>query len=452
MATTGFWPVKNHLREVLAYADNPEKTTGPNALEFDLLQTLHYAADKQKTDDCVYVTALNCPKQKAYESMLTTKRRYGKTGGNVAYHGFQSFQEGEVTAEQALAIGRETAKRMWGDKYEVLIAVHQNTDNLHCHFVINSVSFKTGEKFKNKIADHIRFREISDEVCRENQLSVLENAPFFGGEKGAYWLHKDGKLTRRDMVKADAERALSVSVKYADFFMNLRRLGYEVDERRLSVRAPDWERNIRLSSVGITPEFIENEFHRHLNSMEWYAYYRVHFIPKPKTTPLETMLKDLEREIHYSRSGVGVLIGAAFLIIAMLLKAALENAKYTPLSPTMRMEMRNVKEYLSDYHYLNDNRIQTTDELKSAISDTKDMIAVLEAEQQGVRNKMRRATPEEKLQLKEDAKAVTAKIIPLRTHLKRLQRIYDKSDYVYKMIETEQKLERRTARNRERSR
>ena len=452
MATTGFWPVKNHLREVLAYADNPEKTAGPNGLDRDLLQTLHYAADKQKTDDCVYVTALNCPKQKAYESMMTTKRRYGKTGGNVAYHGFQSFRAGEVTAKHALAIGRETAKRMWGDKYEVLIAVHQNTDNLHCHFVINSVSFKTGEKFKNKIADHIRFREISDEVCRENQLSVLENAPFFGGEKGAYWLHKEGKLTRRDMVKADVQRALSVSVKYADFFINLRRLGYEVDERRLSVRAPDWERNIRLSGVGITQEFIEQEFRRHLNSMEWYAYYRVHFIPKPKTTPLESLMKDLEQEIHYSRSGVSILIGAAFLIIAMLLQTALENAKYTPLSPTMRMVMRYVKDYLSDYHYLNDNRIQTTDELKTALFDTKDKIAALEAERQGIRNRIRRATPEEVSQLKEDAKAVTAKITPLRTHLKRLQRIYDKSDYVYKMIETEQKLERQAARNRERSR
>ena len=50
MATTGFWPVKNHLREVLAYADNPEKTTGPNALEFDLLQTLRYATDKQNNN------------------------------------------------------------------------------------------------------------------------------------------------------------------------------------------------------------------------------------------------------------------------------------------------------------------------------------------------------------------------------------------------------------------
>ena len=80
------------------------------------------------------------------------------------------------------------------------------------------------------------------------------------------------------------------------------------------------------------------------------------------------------------------------------------------------------------------------------------MIAALEAERQGIRNKIRRATPEEKLQLKEDAKTVTAKITPLRTHLKRLQRIYDQSDYVYKMIETEQKLERQAARNRERSR
>ena len=452
MATTGFWPVKNHLRELLSYADNPEKTTGPNALELDLLQTLHYAADREKTDDCVYVTALNCPKQKAYESMMTTKRRYGKMGGNVAYHGYMSFREGEVNAEQALAIGMETARRMWGDKYEVLVAVHRNTENLHCHFVINSVSFKTGEKFKNKIRDHKRLREIADEVCRENQLSVLENAPFYGGEKGAYWLHKDGKLTRRDMVKADAERALSVSVKYADFFMNLRRLGYEVDERRLSVRAPEWERNIRLSSVGITPEFIENEFHRHLSSMEWYAYYRVHFIPKPRTTPLEDILKDLEREIHYTKSGVGVLIGAAFLIIAMLLKAAAENAKNTPLSPTMRMEMRNGKEYLSDYHFLKDNNIKTTNELKTALSDTKDKIAALEEERQGIRNRIRRATQEERMLLKEDAKAVTAKITPLRTQLKRLQRICDKSDYVYTMIENERELERRAARNRERSR
>ena len=452
MATTGFWPVKNHLRELLSYADNPEKTTGPNALELDLLQTLHYAADREKTDDFVYVTALNCPKQKAYESMMTTKRRFGKLGGNIAYHGFQSFREGEVTPEQALAIGRETAKRMWGDKYEVLIAVHQNTDNMHCHFVVNSVSFKTGEKFKNKIADHIRFREISDAVCQEYDKSVLKDAPFFGGEKGAYWLHKDGKLTRRDMVKADAQRALSVSVKYADFFMNLRRLGYEVDERRLSVRAPDWERNIRLSSVGITPEFIENEFHRHLSSMEWYAYYRVHFIPKPRTTPLEDILKDLEREIHYTKSGVGVLIGAAFLIIAMLLKAAAENAKNTPLSPTMRMEMRNAKEYLSDYHFLKDNNIKTTNELKTALSDTKDKIAALEEERQGIRNRIRRATQEERMLLKEDAKAVTAKITPLRTQLKRLQRICDKSDYVYTMIENERELERRAARNRERSR
>ena len=118
----------------------------------------------------------------------------------------------------------------------------------------------------------------------------------------------------------------------------------------------------------------------------------------------------------------------------------------------MRMEMKRAKDYLSDYHYLNDNRIQTTDELKTALSDTKDNIAALEAERQSIRNKIRRATSEEKLQLKEDVKAVTAKIIPLRTHLKRLQRIYDKSDYVYKMIETEQKLERQAARNRERSR
>ena len=144
MATTGLWPVKCRLKDVLDYADNPDKTTAQKYLDRDLYATLTYAGNDEKTDKQIYVDAINCPKQRAYQAMMAVKRRFGKLGGNVAYHGYQSFQTGEVTPEEALAIGRETAYRMWGDKYQVLVTVHLNTDNLHCHFVVNSVSFKDG--------------------------------------------------------------------------------------------------------------------------------------------------------------------------------------------------------------------------------------------------------------------------------------------------------------------
>ena len=178
MATTGLWPVKCRLKDVLDYADNPDKTKAQKYLDRDLYATLTYAGNDEKTDQQIFVDAINCPKQRAYQAMMAVKRRYGKLGGNVAYHGYQSFQTGEVTPEEALAIGRETAYRMWGDKYQVLVTVHLNTDNLHCHFVVNSVSFKDGSKFGNHQKDHIRLREISDQVCREYGKSVLKDASF----------------------------------------------------------------------------------------------------------------------------------------------------------------------------------------------------------------------------------------------------------------------------------
>lgn len=85
--------------------------------------------------------------------------------------------------EEAHRIGMETARRMWGRDYEIVVTTHLNTDNIHNHIVINSVSFRTGRKFENHISDHIRLREISDAVCRERGKSVLKDAGFYSKGK-----------------------------------------------------------------------------------------------------------------------------------------------------------------------------------------------------------------------------------------------------------------------------
>lgn len=192
MATTGFWPVKNRLKEVIDYAENPDKTISPKYVDSDLYAALQYVSNDKKTDEQMYVSGINCNAKRAYERMMATKKRFGKTGGNVAYHGYQSFQTGEVTPEEAHKIGLETARRMWGEAYEIVVTTHLNTDNLHNHFVINSVSFKTGRKFENHISDHYRLREISDAVCMEYGKSVLKEATFYGGDKKEYWLKQKG--------------------------------------------------------------------------------------------------------------------------------------------------------------------------------------------------------------------------------------------------------------------
>ena len=210
MAVTGFWPVFKNLKATLDYADNPDKTTAPEYLDEDLYAALRYAENDDKTDRKMFVGGINCSAQNAYAEMIAVQRRFGLRGKVVGYHGIQSFREGEVTPEQAFAIGKETARRMWGERYQVLVTVHLNTDNIHCHFVVNPVSFKDGAKFKNKIGDHKELRKISDEICREHELSVLENSDFYSkGKKKEYWVHKAGKQTHRDMLRRDVEEALA---------------------------------------------------------------------------------------------------------------------------------------------------------------------------------------------------------------------------------------------------
>ena len=139
MATTGFWPVKGNLKAVIDYADNPDKTTERKYLDDDLAKALEYVANDDKTDRKVYVSGVNCTKDRAYEEMIAVQRRFGLRGTNVAYHGFQSFKPDEVSPEEAHQIGIETARRMWGDKYQVVVTTHLNTNSVHNHMVVHAV-------------------------------------------------------------------------------------------------------------------------------------------------------------------------------------------------------------------------------------------------------------------------------------------------------------------------
>ena len=266
MATTGFWPVKGSLKTVIDYADNPDKTTERKYLDDDLAQAIQYVENDAKTDRKMFVSGVNCTRGRACEEMTAVQRRFGLRGTNVAYHGFQSFKHDEVTPEEAHQIGIETARRMWGDKYQVVVTTHLNTDSVHNHMVVNAVSFKDGKKFQNHVSDHIRLREISDQICRDHRLSVLEDAPFFAEGKGVYWIHKANKRTHRDQLRNSVEYCLYYSVTTNDFFNQLESLGYETDYDRLSVRAPSWERSIRLDRLGYPMETIHSRltqnFHR----------------------------------------------------------------------------------------------------------------------------------------------------------------------------------------------
>lgn len=180
MAVTSIWPIKGRVDKVINYARNPEKTHDKEKLSelHEIEGVVEYAADEMKTEKRAYVTCLNLHSEEtAAQEFMETKRLMHNEGGRSCYHGYQSFKADEVNADTAHSIGVALARELWGDRFQVVIATHCNTGHYHNHFVINSVSDVDGKKFYNSPADYRRMREVSDRLCREAKISVIESLP-----------------------------------------------------------------------------------------------------------------------------------------------------------------------------------------------------------------------------------------------------------------------------------
>ena len=163
MAVTSIWPIKNNkklttIKKVIDYARNPEKTVerDPEALAplHAINGVVEYAASEMKTETRAFVSCFNCTSEEtAATEFMEVKRFWGKTDGRLCFHGYQSFWADEVDAETAHAIGKELAKRLWADRFQVVVATHCNTGHYHNHFVLNSVSFADGYHFVNNKTD-----------------------------------------------------------------------------------------------------------------------------------------------------------------------------------------------------------------------------------------------------------------------------------------------------------
>lgn len=267
MATTAIWSVKGDLGRVVNYAANPDKTTFSQEEWQGLHDVLGYAIQGYKTEERQYVHGINCTLEIAKEQMGMIKRQFGKEGGIVAFHGYQSFAPGEVTPEQAHEIGLELAKRLWGDRFQVVVATHLDREHIHNHFVLNSVSFVDGKKFNDCKATYALMRRTSDELCREHGLSVIE-APEQGRTMSydAWEAEQKGKPTWYSQIHRDVDAAITRSFLFEHFIANLRKQGYEVKlGKYIAVRPPGKERFVRLKTLGdnYTEEAIRQRIRNH---------------------------------------------------------------------------------------------------------------------------------------------------------------------------------------------
>ena len=271
MATTSLWKVDKRLDHVIDYATDKEKTKNEGDNFDSIEKLLTYATNPAKTEKLFYTTGINCKVENAVKEMQFIKKLYGKEKGIIAFHGYQSFKEGEVTPEIAHEIGVRLAEEMWGDRFQVVVSTHLNTEHLHNHFVINSVSFKDGYKYYSNFENTALLRKTSDELCEEYGLSVLEEKKCKSGInfENFYKKHIQESDYHKE-VKEDLDYAIKNSYTTKDFHKILEAMGYNYYYRagKLSVRREPYKRNIRVERAfgeeysvdNITKRILQNDY------------------------------------------------------------------------------------------------------------------------------------------------------------------------------------------------
>lgn len=217
-----------------------------------------YVSNPKKTHQGELVTGFGCNPETADGEFLLMKREYiaqtGRLRGKddvIAYHLRQSFVPDEITPEEANRIGCELASRFTHGQHAYVVATHEDRRHVHSHIIISAVNLDCDRKFRNFWGSSKAIRRLSDTLCIQNGLSIIEQPK---GHSKSYnkWLGNEAKTSQRDVLREAIDAALARQPKdFEELLTMLQRGGWEVKRgKRISLKGKGQERFKRLDSLG----------------------------------------------------------------------------------------------------------------------------------------------------------------------------------------------------------
>ena len=363
------------------------RTTNLNGL-------IEYVMNGDKTDEMKYVSGVNCLPETAYEEMMSTKNRFNKGKEKIiGYHLIQSFAEGEVTPEVAHELGLEYENEVFGKDFEVVVATHLNTDNVHNHIVINSVSLKTGKKFYDYHASRDYLRIVSDCICQYYGLSVLEDKIW--KHKGAYKrFAKENPYMQ--MVKSDVDRCLAEALYEKDFRKRLERLGYSYSntyEQGLVIIDNTRNRKVYLQ------KFFGDEYSYNKVIDRILDYENRNIIKYGKKYKIS--IEEYKKMLEIKRKNEIKKLPLLYILFCLLLKIDPLPAKMdfgkarVKITKEMRIEIKYMNELSRQAVLLNKNKIGSLDDLNAFRTKLEDEVRTLKGTRESLQRKKRKSKNQE---------------------------------------------------------
>ena len=214
-----------------------------------------YVQNPDKTEHGELISSYECSPLTVDEEFMLSKRQYELVTGRrqksdvIAYQIRQSFKPGEITAEEANKVGYELAMRFTKGKYAFIVATHTDREHIHNHIIYNSTALDSTQKFRDFLLSGLAVQRLSDLICLEHQLSVIEIKPYRERQKRTLYSPKE---SNRDCLCGVIDNILAEKPKdYEDFLQKLEQQGYEVKRGKYtSVKGPRQKRFIRFRTLG----------------------------------------------------------------------------------------------------------------------------------------------------------------------------------------------------------
>jgi hypothetical protein len=265
---------------------------------------LDYIMNPKKTDSGILVSTYACSHETAADEFMLFRQEYqqntGRTQENevIAYHVRQAFKAGEITPEEANEIGKELASRMTNDQFAYVVATHIDKHHIHNHIIICSTDLDGQHKYRDVKQSANDLAQISDSLCREHGLSVIQN-PQDKTVTYDKWQGNQRKISYRDELRMIIDAALRMQPDGFDALMQLLQDAGCCIKRgaHISIKPPEGKRYIRLDTLG--PEYEEASLRRTL------AHDHVHIPKIPRGDFTESQIKrliDIEAKL---RAGKG---------------------------------------------------------------------------------------------------------------------------------------------------
>lgn len=408
MAVTKIWKVKDRL-------DN----------------TIEYAVNGEKTEEKLYVSGINCMPDTAICEMRNTKKQFFKTTGIQCFHGVQSFVKGEVTSEQAHEIGIKLAEELWGDKFQVVVSTHLNTDNLHNHFVLNSVSFLDGKRFCNTKKDYALMRKTSDRLCEEYGLNVLS-------QEEKYNKYATSSIYKQ-LMKDSIDYAIENAKDYNEFIKILQNLGYVITDKNetLSIRRDPYKRNTRIERQFGSKYSKENIYKRILETQPLSPY---------SSNPMVLITRTCEnyskqKEKHYQNKGsIGYLIYQYEKLFGISTESTLKS-KMTRMTPELISEIKQMDEFSNQARFLARYNINTSQDLFEFEKLAYEKVNPLKSKRENLWKKHKRVkTDEEKQIIENEIIQISKQITPIAEEIKLCNNIMKRMEKI-KQIQLHEQIE-----------